>query len=114
MKTPTFQFPPDRITQLMSHPGMPDMNFIVLVAPSEKPGVSYVSIINDAGRFWRFVKGPSAVHTSRIWQYVARLDPRWLKAPWAIHDAAAQFANPDAVLDRYAKTGTGTQPDLES
>lgn len=83
------------------------MNVRVLIVPSQKPGVHYVAILNDSARVWRFLKGPSTVHSSRVWQWLARLDPRWLKAPWAIEDAPAHFANPDAVLERYARTGTG-------
>ncbi len=79
---------------------------LALISPSGTPGVHFVSIINDAGRYWRFVRGPVTVRSSKIWQWLARLNPLWLKAGWSIEDIPRQFANPDAVLEQYASTGS--------
>ena len=112
MKKPAFNFPSDAITHLMPPPEMVDFEFLRAIAVSAvNPGVHYVAIINDGAKSWRFLRGPTAVHSHRIWQWLARVDPRWLKASWATQENENLGApNPDAVLDRFANTGTAKGP----
>lgn len=108
MKPPAFDFPSDAITHLIAPPEMVNFgNLRAIAVPSITPGVHFVGIINDAAKHWRFVRGPVAVHSPRIWRWLARVDAHWLNASWAIQANGNFIANsPDDVLDRFAKTGT--------
>lgn len=113
MKTPTFQFPTDRITHLLSPPEMPQ-RLLVLIVPSDTPDVLFVAIINEAPRLWRFQKGPAAVRRDRVWRWLARIDPRWLNAPWSIDDTPSHASNPDEIIERFARTGSHKKANPES
>lgn len=108
MKTPPFKFPADAITHLMAPPEMMDFEILrAIAAPSTTPGVHYVGIINEAARHWRFIKGPVPVHSNRVWQWLAKVNPHWLKASWAVQEGESRLAtSPDDVLDSYAKAST--------
>jgi hypothetical protein len=111
MKTPQFQFPNDRATYILPAPDMLDFSILrALAVPSARTGLHYVAIINDSARLWRFVRGPVTVHSSRVWHWLARVDPRWLNAGWCISDELSNAASPDAVLDGYAKYRTERTP----
>lgn len=115
MKIPTFQFPTDRITHLISPPEMPaEMLLMVLIVPSDTPEVLYVAIINERPRLWRFQRGPAAVRRDRVWHWLARIDPRWLKAPWSISDTPSHASNPDEIIERFARTGSCKKANPES
>jgi hypothetical protein len=85
MKTPSYDFPPDAITHILAPPSMPpEMRLRAIVIPAQTAGVHYVAIINDGGRYWRFVKGPSAVRSTGAWRWLARTAPPL--AGWTMGD----------------------------
>ena len=85
--------------------------FRAIAVPSTTPGVHFVAIVNDSAKLWRFVRGPSAVPSHKIWQWLAAVNPHWLKAGWGFQETAnPREPNPDSVIQRFSKTGTDKHP----